>query len=171
MSLESKFPDKTHIEMQQELLRGLHREISERLFVSGVASRIVGAKPPTRGAKTDTEGLAQLDKIFVPTFNKKQVDGRNERVLRLAVITEGPNSGRSFGYTTLGEIDEQGFMHVFEGIPEDDAWAVLNEATELEKLRTGDGENPPTLPGLDYSMLNINNPYTGIQKMPDKPQL
>ncbi len=153
---------KGHIEMQQQLLRGLHREISDRLFMSGAASRIVGARPPEVGAKTDTEGVAQLDKTFVPSLARKQPDGPDIKVLSLAVITETSNNGRSFGYTRLGEIDEQGFLHVYPNIPEDDAWAVWNEAQELEKLKTGDGENPPTLPGLEYSLLGINNPYTGI---------
>ncbi len=155
---------KGHIEMQQDLLKSLQYEISERLFVSGAASRIVEAVPPLIGAKTDTEGVEQLDKIFVPALNNKRVDDRVEKVLSLAVITESPNNGRSFGYTKLGEIDEQGFMHVSPGIPEDDAWIVFNEAQELEKLKTGDEATPPMLPELSGSLLLINNPYTAIRR-------
>ncbi len=150
--------------MQKDLLQSLQYEISKRLFLSGAASRIVGSVPPEIGAKTNTEGVEQLDKLFVPTINRKNIDGREENVLSLAVITEGPNKGRSFGYTRLGEIDEQGFLHVFPGIPEDEAWEVFYESLSLGKLRDGDEQNPPLLPNLEYSLLGINNPYTAIQR-------
>jgi hypothetical protein len=42
--------------MQKDLLMSLHREISDRLFMSGAASRIVDAKPPDSGSKVDVGG-------------------------------------------------------------------------------------------------------------------
>lgn len=161
----NQFRPEGNYELQQLRLTELHQEISNRLFMLGVASRIVKARPPELGAKTDVNGVEQLDKLFVPALASKKVDGRNERVLRLAIITpQEKYNGKTYGYTNLGEIDEQGFLHVYSNIPEDDAWTVFNEASALETLRLPAKHMPAELPQLDSSLLFVHNPNTAIRK-------
>lgn len=159
-----------HIEMQQELLKCMQLEISSRLFVSGVASRIIDAKKPHLGAKTNVEGVEQLDKLFLPSITcSRDRTGRTEKTLDLAVVTnDDEKKSRTFGYISLGAIDEQNFLYPHPGISSDDAWAVYYEAIALEKLKTGSETEPPTLPNLEPGLLGISNPYTGIRAMHQK---
>ena len=172
--------NKGHIEMQQELLRGLQREISDRLFMNGAISEIIatklsaGSKP--YGTKQDVEGAAQLDHLYGPTWhyrreNEGTADERRIKTLGLAIINEGPNNGRGMAYYDLGEVDEQGFMHVLPNVPEDAAWAVYGEAVELDKLKSGSDGQPATLPNLEFSLLGIFNPHTAIMVAPPKPTI
>ena len=154
--------------MQQELLSSIQGEISNRLFVSGAASRIIDAKKPHLGAKTDIEGLDQLGKLFVPSVAlTRNSNGRTERTLSLAVLTtDDEMKSRTFGYINLGAIDEQNFLYPHPGIPSDGAWAVYTEAVMLERLKNGSETEPSTLPNLEPSLLGIENPYTGIRAAP-----
>lgn len=170
--------DKGHIEMQQELLRGLQWEISNRLFMNGAVSEIMATKLSADrkpyGTKLDVEGVAQLDHLYGPTWhyrreNEGKPDERRIKTLGLAIINEGPNNSRGMAYYDLGEFDEQGFMHVLPNVHEDAAWAVYGEAVELEILKTGTRDQPATLPNLEFNLLGIFNPHTALMAAPTKP--
>lgn len=149
-----------HIELQQHYLREFQERVSAELFGSGVASRLLYNAPPTRN---DVEGVAQLDKLFVPSVRYyKSRQGEPHKILRLAVISR--EHSHTTDYVDLGEIDQQNFLRVSQGVTdaktEDDAWAVYATALELETLQTGDESNPPTLPNLSSNLLSITNSYT-----------
>jgi hypothetical protein len=105
--------------------------------------------------------------MFLPFIGFVNRQGRREEVLSLAVVNDDDNG--TCGYTDLGEIDEQGFLRVYGGIPEDDAWEVFKEARGLQALKTGTADTPPELPQLQGSLLAIFNPHTAILVMPPKP--
>lgn len=144
-------------ELQEAFLRGKQQEISNRLFEFGVVSRLVETTEPTAGVKTDVRGIAQLDKVFVPSISTAS-DGR-DKVLSLAAITP-EQRGRSFTYFRLGMIDETGTLFPLPGVNHDDAAAVHALARELIEARE-DG----TLPNLDSSLLSIKNPNTGMCRL------
>ena len=173
----SPVEDKGHIEMQQELLKSLHQEISNRLFISGAVTEIVAAKQAEGkkpyGTNLNVEGTDLLDHTYAPAWafrieNKGTPDERKIRTLRLAVTNEDPNKARGYVYYDLGELDEQGFLHMLPGVPEDPSWKVYAEAVELEKLRSGADDQPPTLPNLESSLMGISNPHTSYSHNPTK---
>ena len=153
-----------YIKAQQEHLRHRQQGISNHLFELGVVSRIVGEHDPSAGIKTNLEGVAQLDKIFVPALNTAQDGDKTEKVLSLAAITPEAN-GRGYTYFKLAMIDETGILYPLPGVDKADAEAILATATDLIADRD-DG----ILPGLDGSLLNINNPYNGMTRLPKSPE-
>lgn len=154
-------PPQGNFELQQQYLGGLQAEISQRLFISGAASRIMGDETPKRGAKTDLTGLAQLDVTFVPAYHVVQTDEHTERALQLVAIAEGttPQDGtsRSFTYREVGRVDNTGTLFHDPAVDATDAEAVHQAAQELDQARD-DG----TLPNLRADLLAINNPRTSI---------
>lgn len=158
-------PPQGNFELQQEYLDGLQAEISQRLFISGAASRIMGDETPKRGSKTDLTGLAQLDITFVPAYHVVQSDEHTERALQLVAIAESTTPqdsiSRSFTYREVGRVDNADTLFPDPSVDPTDAEEVHRAAQELERARD-DG----TLPSLRADLLTINNPRTGITNQP-----
>jgi hypothetical protein len=151
-----------HIEMQQLHLKSVQEGISWELFADGVLSRL-GINEHSYGAAEDLEGAAQLDKTFTPSLRPFRDDqsGEIHQRLSLAAITEvNPDQGiRRFSFITVGSIDHLGILRPMNGVSDEDARAVHEKAERLLSAKK-DG----FLPDLDYDLISISNPFTGITR-------
>lgn len=155
---EGKQPVQGNWELQQEFLAAEQQRISNELFEHGVPARLMPGDEDLRGAKTDLSGLAQLDKVFVPSYGLARDGDQEERTLSLVAITEDPEkSSRSFTYKQVGAVDSAGILYPFPGVDPEDADRVHAAARQLEQAKA-DG----VLPDLDFSLLSINNPRQAI---------
>lgn len=144
--------------LQAELLRSRQDSISDGLFESGVAGRLIEGARSFGGAKVDLSGFEMWGKLFVPSYVTVADGEHTERELSLAAITPSPKANsNTVTYVGVGSVDEVGILHPYPGIDEADAAAVFAAANSIEGLR-----EEGSLPGLQPNLLSIHNPSTAI---------
>lgn len=147
-------------ELQEDFLAQEQLRIGTQLFEKGVISKIVGDALTGGGARLDVQGLAQFTLLFTPSMKKFCDEGRSHEQLSLTAIKSEENS-RTFSYFPLGTVDNYGILYPYPGVDYEAAQVVAEQAMSLRQAKT-DG----LLPNLDYSLLLVNNPNTGIMLMP-----
>jgi len=152
-------PQQENYELQQDFLGGQQRQISNHLFEIGVISRLTNTLPSV-GAKVDTQGLAQLDKVFVPSISYTKYSGRDEAVLSLVAISDAEDNSRTFTHFRLGMIDDTNTLFPYPNVIPEDAEAVHHAANKLIAAR-----EEGLIPNLSHDLLSVTNPSYGIRKI------